>query len=265
MPSIPTRAGDVSYSVRGTGQPILLLHATLHSSHDFDSIIPQLSLHHQTIAIDWPGHGDSSPPVDRQPTAPLFADILEDIITSLDLPAALFIGNSVGGFAAARLAITHPDKVKGLVLVNNGGFVPWDWTSRSLTRLIGVQWVYRWIFSLLVWRYMAPQNDEDKLIATQVSQYAKTVEGSRIAASIFRSFLAPEHDLRSQASDVKVPTLIVWGKRDLVVPLSVGHATHKMIAGSRFEVLDAGHVVFASKPEEFLGLVEPFIAECFRA
>ncbi|KAN0105852.1 alpha/beta hydrolase fold protein [Hyaloscypha variabilis] len=263
MPSISTRAGDVSYSDRGSGPPIVLLHATLHTSHDFDSIIPQLSLRHQVIAVDWPWHGASSHPKDLHPTAPLFADVLEDIVNSLNLPPAVFIGNSVGGFTSARLAITHPEKVKGLVLVNSGGFVPWTFFLRTLTRPLGIPWVNKLITPSMVWKYMLPQNDVDKAISEEVSALAKTAEGSKIAASIWASFLSPEHNLRSQAKDVKAPTLVVWGKNDPVNPLNVGVATQKSIEGSRLEVLDTGHVVFASKPDEFLEIVVPFIDECF--
>jgi pimeloyl-ACP methyl ester carboxylesterase len=261
MPLISTRAGDVSYSTNGTGHPIILLHAILHSRHDFDAIIPQLSLHYQVIAIDWPWHGESSGPADQQPTAILFADVLEDIVNALNLPPAIFIGISVGGFAAARLAITHPDKVGGLVLVNSAGFVPWDWTSRFFARLLGIPLLNRWILPFLVPRYMLPQNAEDKKISIEVTASAKTAEGSKVAASLWKSFLDPGYDLRSQASEVKVPTLIIWGKKDPIIPLKAGQATHAVIEDSRFEVLDTGHVVFASKPEEFLALVEPFIRE----
>jgi pimeloyl-ACP methyl ester carboxylesterase len=265
MPSTPTRAGEVSYDTRGTGIPIVLLHATLHSLHDFDTIIPQLSGHYQTIAIDWPWHGDSSHPPGQQPTAALFAEVLEDIVTSLNLAPAIFIGNSVGGFTAARFAITHPEHVKALVLVNTGGFVPWDWTSKFFTRLFGIPLLSRWIMPSLVPRYMSPQSTHDTEISIQVSELARTVEGSKIVASLWKSFLDSGYDLRGLAGEIKIPVLIVWGKRDPVIPLKVGHATHNALAGSRFEVLDAGHVVFASKPEEFLRLVEPFIEEVLGA
>ncbi|PMD53858.1 alpha/beta hydrolase fold protein [Hyaloscypha bicolor E] len=264
MPSVATRAGDVSYSVNGTGSPIFLLHANLHSSQDFASIIPELSLHYQTFAIDFPWHGASTGTSDIQPTAPHLADALEDLVIALDLPPAVFIGNSVGGFSAARLAITHPEKVKGLVLINNGGFIPWSFALKAVARPLSIPWINRLVMPSLVWKYMLPQTDLDKSIAEQVSARAKTIEGSKVAAGIWSSFPSPEHDLRSRSEELKAPTLLVWGKRDPVAPLSAGIATQKCIKGSRLEVLDTGHVVFASRPEEFLELVEPFVKECFK-
>src|ERR1700722_8094834 len=132
MPTIQTRAGRVAYRESGSGSTLLLLHATLHDRHDFDPIVETLAKRYRTIAVDWPGHGESDP-IDAsiEPSAPLFADVLEDVADGLGLSRAVLIGNSVGGFAAARLAINRPESVAGLVLVNAGGFVPWNPLARS--------------------------------------------------------------------------------------------------------------------------------------
>src|SRR4051812_37596215 len=122
MPTLTTRAGTVAYSDAGSGRAVLLLllHATLHDRHDFDPIIDALARRHRVFAIDWPGHGESA--AAECITGPLLADVLEDIVDELSLKQVVIIGNSVGGSAAARLAITRPELVKGLVLVNTGGF-----------------------------------------------------------------------------------------------------------------------------------------------
>jgi pimeloyl-ACP methyl ester carboxylesterase len=145
------------------------------------------------------------------------------------------------------------------VLVNTGGFIPFDRTSRLFARLLGIGWINRLIMPFLIPRYMSPQSAEDELTAARVTERAGTDEGAKVAASLWKSFLDPAYDLRTRASEIKAPTLIVWGKRDPIIPLKICHATPKAIEGSRFEVVDAGHVVFASGPEEFLGIVEPFI------
>ena len=263
MPAVATRAGNISYEIQGSrGVPIILLHATLHDHHDYDSIIPSLAQNHQVVAIDWPFHGSSDHPTSPAlPTASFFADVLVDVVTTLKLPPAILIGNSVGGFVAARLAITHPEHVRALVLVNSGGFVPWNIVSKFFTRLLGIQTINRHLTPYLVHRYMSPQTPLDHAITDRVAALARTAEGSKIAAAIWRSFLDPEYDMRSRADEIKVPVLLVWGARDPVVPLYVGRASHEVLKGSRFEVVDAGHVVFSSKPDEFLGLLRPFIDE----
>jgi pimeloyl-ACP methyl ester carboxylesterase len=134
----------------------LLLHATLHDSHDFDPIRQPLARHYRTIAVDWPGHGESDPP-DVPAGAPLFADVLEDVVDGLGISRAVLIGNSVGGFAAARLALNRPALVAGLVLVNTGGFVPQNLLSRTACRMLGTPAVFRRLAPVFVRGYMNPR------------------------------------------------------------------------------------------------------------
>jgi pimeloyl-ACP methyl ester carboxylesterase len=258
-----TRAGKVAYQERGEGPPLLLLHATLHDRHDFDPIIEQLAEHYRTIAIDWPGHGESELTV--EPSAPLFADVLEDIIDGLGLSRLLIIGNSVGGFAAARLAIVRPDAVAGLVLVNNGGFVRLNSLTRAYCRILGTPTIFRLAAASLVRSYMKAETDNDDSIVDRVLTKSKTPEGVRTATALWRSFATPEHDLRDRAKDLVAPTLIVWGNRDTAIPISAGRTAHDAIKGSRFEELATGHVVFSSDPEGFLAITRPFLASIHTA
>lgn len=65
--------------------------------------------------------------------------------------------------------------------------------------------------------------------------------------------------MRSRAAELTAPTLIVWGRKDIAIPLRAGRATHDAIAGSRLEILDTGHVVFSSDPVGSLAIAEPFL------
>lgn len=260
MPTIHTRAGRVAYSEMGSGPTVLLLHATLHDRRDFDPILETLARSYRTIALDWPGHGESDP-VDPavEPSAPLFADVLEDIVDGLGLTRAVLIGNSVGGFAAARLAINRPECVAGLVLVNTGGFVPLGPATRAFCRVIGSRAFVRLGAPAFIRGYMKAKTDNDREIVARAIAATKTAEGIRTEMGLWRSFATPEHDLRSRAAELTAPTLIVWGKNDIAIPLRAGRATHDAIRGSRLEVLDTGHVAFSSDPRGFLAIAEPLL------
>jgi len=265
MPMVQTRVGRVAYSELGSGPTVLLLHASLHDRHDFDPIVETLARRYRTIAVDWPGHGESDPVTAAvEPGAPLFADVLEDIVDGLGLTRAVLIGNSVGGFAAARLAITRPESVAGLVLVNSGGFVPSNVITRSMCAVMGTPAVFRSIASPFVRGYMKARTDNDREIAARAIAAAKTAEGLRVATGLWRSFATPGHDLRARAAELSAPTLLVWGKRDIVLPLRAGRATLANIRGSRLETLDTGHVAFSSDPEGFLAVAEPFLESVCR-
>ncbi|WP_167097002.1 alpha/beta fold hydrolase [Mycobacterium sp. DL592] len=264
MESVETRVGPVSYSMDGDGPVVVALHAALHDHRDFDAITPALARTHRVIRIDWPGHGES--PLPRAPFAPgaaLYADILDDVVRSLDLPPAVFIGNSVGGFAAARLAITAPDRVAGLVLVDTGGFLGSPLTN-AYCRVLGMPAVLRRVLPRFVRSYLQAQSEHDDAVLQRVTERARTADGVALAAALWRSFAAPEANLRPRADQISAPTLIVWGAKDTAIPLRFGTATQRAITGSHLEVLQTGHLPFSSQPQRFLDVVEPFLAEVSR-
>lgn len=261
MPAVPTRAGAVAFTEHGSGPPVVLLHANLHDHHDYDAVVPALARHHHVVAVDWPGCGDA--PVPDRPdalTAAVLADALEDLVAHLDLAPAVVVGNSVGGLVAARLAITHPERVRGAVLVQTAGFLPMNAGVRAFCRTMGTPAVLRRVLPLFARSYMRPQSALDREILDRVVARAKTEEGVAMAAALWRSFSADESMLRDRADDLTAPTLIVWGRKDTANPLRMGRATHAVLPRARFEVLDTGHVPFASAPDAFLEIVEPFVA-----
>jgi pimeloyl-ACP methyl ester carboxylesterase len=260
MPFVITSAGRVFYEHRGSGPPVVLLHATLHDHTDFDPVARELAGRYTTIAVDWPGHGQSDPMSGgRVADAFLFAEVLADLAERLDLAPAVLIGNSVGGFAAVRLALDQPDRVAGLVLVNGAGFSRQTAASRLACRVLGNPRASRWLLPRLVPGYMKPRNDHDRAIAERVQARARTADGARVAAGLWHSFGAPAYDLRAAAPRLTAPVLLVWGAGDKILPLEAGRQAHAAIPGSQFRTLDTGHVVFASDPERFLELAGPFI------
>ena len=259
MPTVATRVGPVAYSDDGTGPVVVLLHAALHDRHDFDAIAPGLARRYRVIAVDWPGHGDSPAPSSTA-SAALYADVLEDLVAALDLPPAVFVGSSVGGYCAARLAITEPARVAGLVLVDTGGFLGGP-LAGAYCRILGTPAVMRRVLPRFVRSYLRAQSDNDVAVLRRVTDRARTAEGVGMTAALWRSFAAAEADLRGRAPGIAAPTLIVWGARDTAIPVRFGRSAQRVIAGSRLEVLDSGHLPFSSQPQKFLAVVEPFLGE----
>lgn len=265
MAELETRAGGMKYAEFGSGEPLILLHATLHDRHDYDAIIPALAKNNRVIAIDWPGHGESAPvSEDTSLNAPLLADLLADAVDSLGLERVSLIGNSVGGFAAAHFAATQPDRVSSLVLVNSGGFTKMNVVSKSFCAAMGTPRINRAIMPLFIRSYMKSQSDSDQRVARAALTRARTDAGTRTAAALWKSFADPRHDLTTLAGRITAPTLIVWGNKDTAIPLRDGKRAESLIPGARLETLPTGHVAFSSQPEEFLSLVEPFLSRSKR-
>lgn len=258
MGTVATSAGRMSFMETGTGAPVVLLHANLHDRRDFDPVVPRLAQRHRVIALDWLAHGESDPVA--EPDAMLFADVLAEVAAALDLPPAIVIGHSVGAYAAARLAVDHPARVAGLVLVSPGGFSPRTFASRLFCRVLGTPGIARRLMPRFVPYYMRPKTENDRLIAERVIARAQTDSGIRTFSSVWRSFTSDAYDLTSAASAIQAPTMIVCGASDPVIPPQVGTRASQAIKGSRLAVLDTGHTVFSSDPRGFLSAVEPFIS-----
>jgi pimeloyl-ACP methyl ester carboxylesterase len=257
---VETRVGKVAYSDCGEGPVVVLLHATLHDRRDFDPIVPSIARDHRVIALDWPGHGDSpAPEPDYRPTAASFADVLTDVVAALDLPSAAFIGNSVGGFAAARLAITDPHRVSRLVLVNSGGFSAGPVTN-LYCRTLGTPAVMKRVLPRSIRSYMKATSDSDYAVQQRAQARARTREGVALTAALWRSFAEPDYDLRPHADRITAPCLVIWGSKDTAIPMRLGRSTAAAIPGSRLEVLPTGHVPFSSDPAGFLAVAAPFLA-----
>jgi pimeloyl-ACP methyl ester carboxylesterase len=258
MATMQTSLGTVSYSDEGSGPPVVLLHAALHDRTDFAPVAEALGQGRRLLALDWPGHGESP-----LPATPLRAvelgDLLVEFADRLDLSNAVIIGNSVGGYAACRLALERPDRVAGVVLVNNGGFTPHSVFTRLFCAAMGKPAVVKAVFPLSVRAYMRAKSPTDKAVVQRVVARAKTADGARTAAALWKSFTEPGHDLRTKAAQIFAPVLITWGAKDFTAPLRWGKAVQAAIPGSTLEALPTGHVVFSSEPQEWLAAVVPFV------
>lgn len=258
MPAAQTSLGTVSYTDQGSGPPVLLSHAALHDHTDFDSVRGDLSRGRRVITFDWPGHGASPlPPVPLR--AVQFGDLLIEFADLLDLRNLVVVGNSVGGYAACRLALERTDRVSGVVLVNTGGFTPHSVFTRVLCAVLGRPAVVKAVFPAFVRTYMQPKTSTDKVIVERVVDRARTVDGAKTAAALWKSFIEPGHDLRVQAANIAVPVLITWGAKDPTAPVRWGKAVAAAIPGSAFEIFPTGHVVFSSEPSAWLERVVPFV------
>jgi pimeloyl-ACP methyl ester carboxylesterase len=258
MPILRTSSGAVSYTDHGSGPPMLLLHAALHDRTDFAPVHDALAPGRRVLALDWPGHGES--PV---PAAPLravqFGDLVTEFVDGMDLTNLVVIGNSVGGYAACRLAIERPERVAGLVLVNTGGFTPHTPLTRAFCAAMGRAAVVKALFPLFVRAYMQAKTATDRAIVDRVVARSRTAAGARTAAALWKSFTEPGHDLRERAAQIAAPVLITWGGKDLTAPQRWGRAIQAAIPGSLFEALPTGHVVFSSAPAAWLASVLPFV------
>lgn len=260
MPFVETSAGSLHYTDQGSGPPLVLLHANPGDSLDFEAVIPALAARHRVIALDWPGYGSSS--LRRDPASAdvmLYYGALLEFVSALHLPPAVFVGNSVGGNAAARLAIERPQQVRALVLVSPGGFTPHNALTRGFCRLQASRLSLppRWFASL----YLRRRTPATRAMLQRARHAQSSAERIALNRATWRSFGRPESDLRTLARGIVAPTLLLFGKQDPAIPAAKdGKVAARAMPSAKMVSLPCGHAPFAEVPQLFLAEVEPFLA-----
>lgn len=249
---LDTFNGPLAYDVAGPEHaadgppPLVLLSSGAHDRHDWDELRAELG-EQRTIAIDWPAHGES--PAGSAPgSAMLLADVAEEAVEQLAPGGAIVAGNSVGGFAAARMAIRRPDLVRGLVVIDGGGFAARTPAVRAFCALMSRPRFLRAVYPAFSALYMRARTSADERARRTGIATTREDPGLGAIAELWRSFASPEHDLRAAAPTISAPALLLWGKRDPVIPTRVGRRAQHLIPGSRLVVLDTGHVPHTSDP-----------------
>jgi pimeloyl-ACP methyl ester carboxylesterase len=265
MPTVHLPSGAVHYTESGQGVPLILLHANPGDSLDFAAVMPSLAQRFRVFAIDWPGYGQSAVPEQIDMVNALFYySVLRALLKKMALPPALFIGNSLGGNAAARLAIESPEMVRGLVLVSPGGFTPHNLITRTFCKIQGGRFAFSPRF--FAERYLKIRTATVNAMLERAAALQATAARTAINRAVWRSFIEPEHDLRKSASSIKAPTLLIFGKHDPVIPAHKdGAVALRSIPGARLIIMSSGHAPFAEIPEAFLAEVLPFLSRCISA
>jgi pimeloyl-ACP methyl ester carboxylesterase len=182
-------------------------------------------------------------------SAMAFADIAEALVERVAPDGAIVIGNSVGGFSAARLAVRRPELVRGLVIIDGGGFVGRPPHVRALCALMARPGFLRRIYPAFSASYMRARTDADRRARDTGVATTRADPGLTVVAELWRSFASPEHDLREQAGAIRAPTLVLWGRRDPVISLRIGRRIAASIPGARLVEFDSGHVPQTTDPD----------------
>ncbi|MDR3415705.1 MAG: alpha/beta hydrolase [Nevskia sp.] len=254
---------QLSYRVEGQGPWLVMLSANPGDGRDFDAVVPQLAQRFRVLRLDWPGYGASpAPEPPSRAGASHFLDCFDAFMDALEIPAAHLLGNSVGANVAVRYALRKPQRVKSLVLVSPGGFTDHNAVTRAFCSLQGQVWFKRLLGSGFTRYYLRERNEWTRAMIARAGGEQATPAALQVNAAVWRSFLDPQHDLRGRCGGLQVPTLVISGKHDPVLPPKRdGRNCARAIPGARQLVLDCGHAPFAEVPQAFLAAVEPFWKE----
>lgn len=260
---------DPSSGAEGT---VVLIHGMAGSSNTWRAVMPRLARRFDVIAPDMLGHGESAKPVGDYSLG-AHATGLRDLLVALDVRHATVVGQSLGGGVAMQLAYQYPDLCSRLVLVSSGGLGREVSPILRLLALPGAELV----LPLIAPAFVRDRGNEvstwirDRGIrAPRVSELWRAYqslaepENRRAFVHTLRAVVDPGGQIVSALDRLYLagvlPTLIVWGDRDTIIPMDHGLRAHGLIPGSRLEILEGvGHFPQVEAPDVFLDVFLDFV------
>ncbi len=262
-----------SYLVAGQGPALLLIHGIGDSSRTWEHVVPLLARDHLVIAPDLLGHGRSDKPRADYSIGG-FANGARDLLALLDVPRATVVGHSLGGGIAMQFAYQYPQLVDRLVLVASGGLGS---EVTPLLRLAALPGAFAAIGSslalpnrLALRAALAAARATGVVSPTDARELERIWLGlrDRSTRAAFLRTLRGVVDVRGQAISSRdraylsegVPTLLVWGDRDPVLPVAHVHAVADAMPQALVDVVPgAGHVPHHDDPQHFVQVVTDFV------
>jgi pimeloyl-ACP methyl ester carboxylesterase len=266
---------EFSYLDSGHGPAVLFIHGLTGSHHSWLHLVDALNHDHRVLAPDLFGHGGSAKPMGDYSLG-AHAATLRDLLDLLDIDRVILVGHSFGGGIAMEFCYLFPQRVERLVLVASGGL------GRDVSPLLrsatlpGAEWVLPLIASSwvrgqveAVGRTLARMGWRPSPDVTQAWHGFTSLsdaETRRAFLATTRSVIDPGGQTvtahRHLPMAVEIPTLVVWGTRDRMIPTWHATTAHQAIAGSRVELFDgAGHFPHLDEPERFAELLNDFMAD----
>jgi pimeloyl-ACP methyl ester carboxylesterase len=272
--SLRLHGRELAYVTGGQGPAVFLIHGIGGDWHTWEPVLDGLARQHQVVAVDLPGHGSSSKSAGDYSLGAL-ANALRDLGGALGIERATVVGHSLGGGIAMQFSYQFPERCERLVLVSSGGLGPDVGLILRAAALPG---------SDLFLSLTAPPFRSLVNLAASVGRglrlrpaadaefYARTYAAlsDRDTRAAFLGTLRGVVGTRGQLVDARdrlylaehMPTLIVWGERDPIIPVHHGQSAHEAIAGSQLEIFDGvGHLPQLEAPGRFIAVLERFIVE----
>jgi pimeloyl-ACP methyl ester carboxylesterase len=272
--TIEIHGQPVTFHKMGEGPPVLLVHGITSSSRTWKSVMPRLAEKFTVIAPDLLGHGRSAKPQGDYSLG-AYASGMRDLLVALDVDKVNVVGHSLGGGIAMQFAYQFPEKISRLVLVDTGGIGREVNPALRAAALPGAEYVLPLLFTptlhdagLKVRNFLAGIGLHGSADVEGVAEgFASLTEADarRAFVNTVRSVIDPTGQRVSAADRLyltaDIPSLIVWGDRDRIIPVSHADLAHELMPGSRLEIFPgAGHFPFNDDPDRFIRIFDEFVA-----
>jgi len=238
---------------------VILLHGLGAQAESWQLNIAALAKNYRVIAPDQIGFGKSDKPLLKYRVG-TYADFLDKFLSELKIEKASLVGNSMGGWVAGFFAVKYPSKIEKIVLVDAAGLMPKEIDFDRIYQLNNSTRDEIRANLKLLFANPALANNE-ALVDQFMTQRIIAGDGYTIN-SLIESIKRKEDFLDNRLSEIKLPTLIIWGKQDGLIPVTDADRFNKGIANSQLVVFDnCGHVPQFEKAADFNKKVLEFLGK----
>ena len=247
--------------------PIVLLHGTSASLHTWDGWVGVLAKERRVIRFDLPGFGLTGPAPDDDYRLASYSKFVAATLDALNVKQVILVGNSLGGNIAWATAATYPERIERLILVDSAGYA-FSSASVPLGFRIAQLPMINQLMSKILPRSLIEGSvknvygDPSKVTAALVDRYYDLAlrEGNRRALGL-RFSQMQRGDQAEKIATLKLPTLILWGSNDHLIPVENAHHFHRDIVGSQLQIFEGlGHVPHDEDPVKTVAAAMKFIA-----
>lgn len=258
----------------GEGHPIVFVHGLSGSWPNWLEQLPVFARNNRVIALDLPGFGHSPMPRE-QITIAGYARVLDGLLEALEVDAATLVGNSMGGFISAELAIAYPQRVERLVLVSAAGISTYQrpevmravpFLSRA-ERIVAAYAAWFASKSDTVARRRGLRNATLGMVVRHPGRLPGPLAAEQLRGAGKPGFLQAlnallDYPIRERLPEIACPTLIVWGDEDRLISVRDADVFEQMIPNSRKVLFHGtGHMSMLERPAAFNELLEGFLHE----
>ena len=259
---------NVHFRDEGEGFPIVLIHGTAASLHTWDAWTDELKKTNRVIRMDLPAFGITGPNKNADYSIEAYTTFLHSFLEKLKLEKFHLAGNSLGGNIAWNYTADYPSKVEKLILVDASG-LPTNKSQPAIFKMAKTP-ILNSLFLYITPRFLIKKNieevyeDDSKITDELINRYHKMAlrVGNRKA---FIDRAKTDFKLDTQVNleklkSIQTPTLLIWGAKDLWIPIANGIRMNEILVNSKLEVLEnSGHVPMEENPRESLKLLNEFL------
>ncbi|ADU30252.1 alpha/beta fold hydrolase [Evansella cellulosilytica] len=235
--------------------PLLLLHGFVSSTYTFNKLIPLLSEHFSIIAIDLPGFGKSEKSKSFVYSFESYASLVVECMKHFEINKVSIVGHSMGGQIALYIAKSNPELIDTLILLCSSGY-------RARAKKILIYCSYLPLFTYIAKKWIQ-QKDIQKTLETVfynkshiheelIKEFSRPLQEKAFYCSLVRLLRHREGDLHSfDLRKIHIPTLLLWGENDRVVPVHVGEKLKDDLPNAKLVTYkETGHLITEERVKE---------------